>query len=105
MPPPRAQSRARPHARKPRVYLRAIARLTRVVTHEGHGRGRVEKTLHFLLHTERGLNARADYVAVEHVPPFEGDVAWFEVEKVERGEGHAWPWWRAVRQVEPSADA
>jgi hypothetical protein len=104
MSPPRARERASPRARQPRVYRRVIARLTRIRAQAEPG-ARLGRTLHFLLHEARGLSGRADYVAVEHVPPFEGDVAWFEVEKVERGEGHAWPWWRAVRQVEPPADA
>ena len=101
--PPRAPERAKTHARKPRVYRRTIARLTRVQAPEGQA-GAV-RTLHFLLHEQRGLMGRADYVEPEHVPPFEGDVAWFEVEKIERGEGHAWPWWRAIRQVEPPENA
>lgn len=63
------------------------------------------RTLHFLLHEQTGLMGRAEYVEPKHVPPFAGDVAWFEVEKIERGEGHAWPWWRAVRQVEPPDNA
>lgn len=104
MSPPRAQERARSRARKPRVYLRAIARLTRVRAAPEPGAS-LGRTLHFLLHDARGLAARADYVKPDNVPDFEGDVAWFEVEKIERGEGHAWPWWRAVRQVEPPGDA
>ena len=88
-------------ARKPRVYLRTVARLTRIAVDEGHGAAKRRRTLHFHLHTQHGLGSPAEFVRPEHVPPFEGDVAWFEVEKVERGNGQRWPWWRAVRQVEP----
>ena len=106
MPTQRAGQRARLHvSRPPRVYLRTIARLTRIAVHEGYGETRTRRTLHFLLHTDRGLSSRADYVDPHHVPDFDGDVAWFEVEKTERGGCHQWPWWRAVRQVEPPADA
>lgn len=37
--PPRAPERAKTHARKPRVYRRTIARLTRVQARGGAGRG------------------------------------------------------------------
>lgn len=106
MPIPRAGQRARLHvSRPPRVYLRTIARLTRITVDGGYGQNRTRRTLHFLLHTQQGLGSRADYVEPRHVPNFDGDVAWFEVEKIQRGGEHRWPWWRAVRQVEPPADA
>lgn len=106
MPPKRADPRARPHVpRPPRVYQKTIARLTRIAVAEGYGPTQAQRTLHFLLHTASGLGSRADYVDPRHVPDFDGDVAWFEVEKIERGGDHRWPWWRAVRQVEPPADA
>lgn len=47
-------------------------------------------------------NSRTTFVDVEHVPEFEGETAWFEMELVE---GIPWSYWRAVRQVEPPADA
>lgn len=87
--------------RPPRVYLRTIARLTRIAVEEGQGPTKRRRTLHFLLHSQHGLTSPAAFVEPHHVPDFEGDVAWFEVEKVERGEGHRWPWWRAVRRVDP----
>ncbi len=103
---PRAQQRARPRAsRPPRVYYRTIARLTRIAIDEGHGPDKTRRTLHFLLHTPLGLGSPAHFVDPANVPDFEGDVAWFEMEKVQRGEGHRWPWWRAVRRVEAPADA
>lgn len=106
MPTQRANPRARPRApRPPRVYLRTIARLTRMVAEEGYGEAMTRRTLSFHLHTEGGFNSPAEFVDPEHVPDFEGDVAWFEMEKVERGGEHRWPWWRAVRQVDPPADA
>lgn len=106
MPTPRAGRRATKRVpRPPRVYQRTIARLTRMAVDEGFGPNRTRRTLRFLLHAQRGLNGPADYVDPENVPEFEGDVAWFEMEKIERGGDHRWPWWRAVRQVEPPADA
>ncbi len=106
MPTSRAEQRARPRAsRPPRVYYRTVARLTRVAVDEGYGPGKTRRTLHFLLHTHLGLGSPPDFVDPENVPDFEGDVAWFEMEKVERGNGHTWPWWRAVRQTEAPADA
>ncbi len=106
MPPPRASQRATTHApRPPRVYLRTIAHLTRIAVDEGYGEARTRRTLHFLLHSDARRAGRADYVDPKNVPEFEGDTAWFEVEKIERGDGHRWPWWRAVRQAEGPADA
>ncbi|PLR21911.1 hypothetical protein SGCZBJ_20300 [Caulobacter zeae] len=106
MPPNRADPRARPRApRAPRVFLRTIARLTRIAVEEGYGDSQTRRTLNYHLHTVGGLNGPADFVDPKFVPDFEGDVAWFEMEKVERGGEHRWPWWRAVRQVEPPADA
>lgn len=106
MPPPRADQRAIPRApRTPRVYFRTVARLTRVAVDEGYGKTKTRRTLHFLLHTQRGFSSPADYVAPENVPAFDGDVGWFEMEKIQRGGDHRWPWWRAVRQVEPPVDA
>lgn len=45
-------------------------------------------------------NSRSGFIDPEHVPPFEGDSAWFEIERV-----HAKPWGfdRAIRQVEKPA--
>jgi hypothetical protein len=43
-------------------------------------------------------NSRSSFIQPEHVPPFEGDSGWFEIERV-----HARPWGfdRVVRQVDP----
>ena len=105
MPPQRADPRALARApREPRVYMRTIARLTRMTVDEGYGAARTRRTLNFHLHTKGSLNSPAQYVDPKDVPEFEGDVAWFEMEKVERGGEHRWPWWRAVRQVDPPAE-
>lgn len=106
MPAQRASQRATKRApRTPRVYATAIGRLTRMAVDEGYGEAKTRRTLFFLLHTVYGLSSPGDRVDPENVPQFEGDVAWFEMEKVERGNGHRWPWWRAVRQVEPPPGA
>ena len=60
-------------------------------TDEGYGVTRTRRTLHFLLHSDARRTGRADYVDPKNVPEFEGDTAWFEVEKIERGDGHRWP--------------
>lgn len=80
---------------------RRIALLTRVVGMVGTP---MERTLHFTFEGETGRSSRArcSFVDPAHVPPFDGDKAWFEMEKVK---AKPWPYWRAVRQVEPPADA
>lgn len=50
------------------------------------------------LPSPRSRRCRTTFVAAEHVPAFEGDQAWFEMELVR---GQPWSHWRAVRQVEP----
>jgi hypothetical protein len=52
--------------------------------------------------TLRAHRSRCSFVRKDQVPEFEGEEAWFEVEQVS---SKPWPYWRAVRQVEPSADA
>lgn len=63
----------------------------------------LDRTLHFTYRggTRHG-NSAVGFVKAEHVPPFEGDEAWFEMELVE---GKPWSFWRAVRQVEAPAHA
>lgn len=102
MPTQRADQRATKRVKPPpRVYLQTVARLTRMSVEEGYGSAKTRRTLYFTLHTAHGLNSPAQFVDAENVPEFDGDVAWFEVEKVQRGDGHRWPWWRAIRPVEP----
>lgn len=97
MSPPRAPQCASPRAPKPpRVYRRGVKKLTRVKFQD--------RTLHFTFprSTGGGRKSASGFVDPEHVPSFEGDHAWFEIELVE---GHPWNYWRAARQVEPPADA
>lgn len=100
MPPPRVQKRATTHDHIPRAFLRAVVKLTR-------HRGPDGRTLQFTFPSKTGGSRRSatEFVNSEDVPEFEGESAWFEMEKVGRGNGRSWPWWRAVRQVEPPADA
>ncbi len=67
-----------------------IARLTRVTTLAGD-------TLFFTMPPCGRQRAAVEFLAKDRVPAFEGDSAWFEVEKLS---GQPWPYWRAVRQVE-----
>ena len=74
----------------------SVKKLTRVT----HG----DRTLYFTFaqRTGGGDKSATAFVQPEHVPAFEGDVAWFEVVTVK---AKPWSYWRAVRQVEPPADA
>lgn len=86
----------------PRVYLRSVELLTRIRANHSDPTSR---TLHFTFACRTGGSRRSatEFVNVEDVPAFEGESAWFEMEKVQRGNGRRWPWWRAVRQIEPPA--
>ena len=70
-----------------------IVELTRVRCLRG-------ETLHFTFPggTSRSVRHNVTFVAPEHVPEFEGKKAWFEME---RRKGPAWPYWIAIRQVDP----
>jgi hypothetical protein len=98
---PRAGSRATSDALKPpRIYRRDVKELTRVREHQVDPTSR---TLHFTTPGGSGHgNSRSTFVAVEDVPEFEGESAWFEMELVG---GHPWSYWRAVRQVDRPAHA
>ena len=100
MPPTRVQKRATTHVHTPRVFMRSVEKLTRC-------RGSGGRTLQFTFPSKTGGSRKSatEFVSPGDVPDFEGESAWFELEKVERGNGRSWPWWRAVRQVEPPADA
>ena len=52
-------------------------------------------TLFFVVYAGR----RPEYLEPHQVPHFEGDEAWFELERV-RHSGRAWPTWKVLRQVE-----
>jgi len=71
-----------------------IRLLTRVTDH------RRVATLHFTAESLGGRSGRCKltFLDPEHVPDFAGDQAWFELERVS---AKPWPFWRAVRAVEP----
>lgn len=78
------------------MYAPTIRKLTRV---RDHGK-RAHITVFFtaeLLGGNNG-NSRCTFIKPEHVPGFEGDEAWFELERVR---AKPWSYWRAVRQVQP----
>ncbi|MFY8142763.1 MAG: hypothetical protein ACOVMT_02625 [Caulobacter sp.] len=102
MPTQRAPQRASPRAPKPeRIIMRMVVELQRVTQSSGAEPGR---TLFFKFKggTRRAERSLYSFVSPEHVPDFKGQTAWFEVEEVS---GKPWSYWRAVRQVEPPADA
>lgn len=77
-----------------RVITRGV-KLLRRVRQSGPG----SPTLHFTFPGSlRRSRSNLTFVGVEHVPAFEGEQAWFEMEKVA---GKPWAYWRAVRRVEP----
>jgi len=80
---------------RPRTTIR---RLTRV---RDHGKRR-EITLFFTAESLGGKsgNSRFTFIRPEHVPDFDGEEAWFELERVS---AKPWPYWRAIRQVPPRA--
>ena len=53
-------------------------------------------TLYFFVEVGR----RGEYLRPGEVPEFDGDEAWFELERAPKGPGRPWPSWRVVRQVE-----
>lgn len=67
-----------------------IAKLSRRRLLEEDGGG----TLFFVVHAGR----RPDYLQPDQVPEFEGDEAWFELERA-RVPGRIWPTWKVLRQV------
>lgn len=102
MPTQCAPQRASPRAPKPeRIITRMVVELQRVAQSSGAEPGR---TLFFKFRggIRRAQRSLYSFVSPEHVPDFEGQAAWFEVEEVS---GKPWSYWRAVRQVEPPGDA
>jgi hypothetical protein len=98
----RADQRARTHAPKhERVLHRMTVKLKRIRQYGGLDHG---KTLLFSFEggTRRAQRSLSTFIDRERVPEFEGEEAWFDVEEVS---AKPWPFWRAVRQVEPPADA
>lgn len=95
MPPSPRPGRIAPADKPPRVYRRATEKLTRHRMRHGDPASR---TLYFTFPGgRRAYRSQVTFVAVENVPDFEGEEAWFEMELVA---GTPWSWWRAVRQVE-----
>jgi hypothetical protein len=75
-----------------RVLDRAVKHLTRVRQSEG-------PTLYFTFPgAPRARRHNVTFVKPEHVPEFEGEAGWFEMEKIQ---AKPWSYWRGVRQVEP----
>lgn len=68
-----------------------VARLERKTDLEG-------RTIYFMLPSSDRRKPPA-FVEPEDVPAFDGDAAWFELERVKRG-----PWlkWRAIRKLDRS---
>ena len=79
---------------------RRVMKLTRV---RANSQDKTSRTLHFLHPdgTGRG-NSRVGFVAPEHVPEFEGEEGWFEMERVK---AKPWSYWRAVRRLDPPPHA
>lgn len=97
-PPPRRGRVAAPAGQPPRVWRKSIEKLTRQREQAGD---RTSRTLCFTFPGgRRASRSRVTFVSPEHVPDFEGEEAWFEMELVA---GVPWSWWRAVRQVDPPA--
>lgn len=70
----------------------SVVRISRRSLLESDGGG----TLFFVIHSGR----RPDFLDPDQVPEFEGEEAWFEVERA-RISGRIWPTWKVLRQVEP----
>ncbi|MDG2520547.1 hypothetical protein P7B02_03250 [Caulobacter segnis] len=72
---------------------RKIAELTKVY-------GAEKQLLFYTIPTLTGGGRRSssDFIRPEHVPAFEGESAWFELESFREG---PWRQWRATRRVEP----
>lgn len=71
-----------------------IVQLTRVTAPVASG-GR--RTIHFTFPGGSGpRKARVGFVDPEHVPVFEGDAAWCELEEIP---AVPWPYWRVARLV------
>lgn len=102
MPANRSSQGATTHVPKPpRILHRRVVKLRRVRQFGGAEPG---KTLMFSFEGGTGRNERSrnSFIDQDRVPPFEGEDAWFEVEQVS---STPWPYWRAVRQVNPPANA
>lgn len=83
----------------PRKPETRIAKLTRVST----GGGNAHNPFYFTtpdLPTPRSRRSNLSFIGRELVPEFEGEEAWFLMEKIST---KPWICWKAIRQVEPPA--
>lgn len=61
------------------------------------------RTIHFTYPGGSGHgNSRVGFVSPEHVPAFDGEEGWFELEQVK---ATPWSYWRAVRRLDRPPDA
>ena len=76
---------------------REIRLLTRFTDRPPGGR-----TLYFTADALGGRTGRCKltFIDPEHVPAFDGRMAWFELERVPAA---PWPYWRAIRRIDPPA--
>jgi hypothetical protein len=65
---------------------------TRIAKLSRRAFGDKRETLYFVVHAGR----RNEYLAPGEVPAFEGEEAWFELERVR---GQVWTTWKVLRQV------
>lgn len=74
---------------------RCVMKLTRVRVDT---RDKTSMTLHFTYPCGSGRgNSRVGFIAPEHVPDFDGEEGWFELEQVW---AKPWSYWRAIRRVD-----
>ena len=80
----------------PRAPETRIAKLTKVRALPQDGR----YVLHYKTDDIKtsGKRCSTTFVSMEHVPAFEGEAAWFLMERVP---ATPWAYWKALRQVEP----
>lgn len=84
----------------PRVYRRTIQKLIRRRERTGD---LTSPTLFFTFASgSRTSRSNVTFVALDQVPGFDGEEAWFELELVG---GAPWSFWRAVRRLEGQANA
>lgn len=78
------------------IITRRVVKLTRCRAPHPKGRG---ETLFFTFPGAGRGRSGVAFLHLEHFAlTFEGEEGWFEIEKVS---AKPWPYWRAVRQVEP----
>jgi hypothetical protein len=79
---------------------RRVMQLTRVRV---DATDKTSRTLHFTYPGGSGHgNCRVGFISPDHVPQFEGEEGWFELERVK---ATPWPYWRAIRRLDPPSHA